>query len=89
VFEDGLQKLLSRCVARHMATCSAATKHCTFDRMTRPDRLHLIFWRLRQSAREIAVAMALTIVAAAFLVTTLMGDKANDGPPLAAVQRLP
>ena len=45
--------------------------------------------RIRLSSREIAVAVALTVAAATFLVTTMMGDKSGDGSPVAAVERTP
>ena len=45
--------------------------------------------RLRLSLREIAVAVALTVAAATFLVTTLMGDKPRGGNPIAVVEQVP
>lgn len=81
--------LLSLCVARHMASWPCHIDRRTLVRMIHADRINLLVRRMRLSAREIAAAIALTIVAAAFLVTALAGNKDGDGPPLAVVERLP
>lgn len=57
--------------------------------MMENDRFETLSRRLRLSAREIAIAVALTVAAGAFLVTALLGDKADDGSPIAVVERLP
>ena len=57
--------------------------------MMQNDRFSIVFRRLRRSSREIAVAVALTVVAIAFLVTTLMRNNPGDGSPVAAFERTP
>jgi hypothetical protein len=45
--------------------------------------------RIRLSMREIAVAIALTVAAATFLVTALWSESGNGGSPIAVVEQSP
>ena len=58
--------------------------------MRKEHRFGSIADRIRLSSREIAVALALTIAAATFLVTTLMGGKrTGEGTVISVVERIP
>ena len=57
-------------------------------KMKQHDTFGSIADRLRLSLREIAVAMALTVAAATFLITTLMSDKPHGGDPIAVVEQM-
>ena len=57
--------------------------------MMQNDRFSTVLRRIRLSSREIAIAVALTLAAATFLLTTLTGDKGNGGSPVATVERTP
>lgn len=55
--------------------------------MTKENRFGSIIDRIRLSSREIALALALTIAAGTFLVTTLMGKKTGDESAVTVVER--
>lgn len=59
------------------------------DGMKHQDTSGTLADRLRLSLREIVVAVALTVAAATFFVTTLMGDKPRGGDPIAVVEQIP
>jgi hypothetical protein len=57
--------------------------------MFQKNRVGMIVERIRLSSREIAVAIALTVAAAAFLVTAMSGGHVGDGSPVAAFEQFP